>query len=203
MRDPARNRAALCRCVAGLLLVAAAPAAWAHHILGIPHYNYDERYPQAPVLTYLVDAGAHTVQMTGYPGKPAPHQRCELHVYIRRTDTEQPFNGAVTLTVMRDRMIADDLAIYGPIEASLDEALYKFYPEFEEESNYYARIEFEAEGAPWIIDLPIVVGEPGSPWTVVAAIIGGVIVFLVVIRAVRIKMNRRAAEAQAVGETAA
>ena len=157
----------------------------------------------APVLTYLVHAGAHTVQMTGYPGKPVPHQRCELHVYIRRTDTGQPFDSTVTLTVMRDRMIADDPAIYGPIEASLDDALYKFYPEFEEESNYYARIEFEAEGAPWIIDLPIVVGEPGSPWTVLAAIVGGLILFLVVIRAVRIKMNRRAAEVPSSGETAA
>ncbi len=44
-----------------------APAASAHHIMGIPHYAYDEQYPQTPVLTYRVEAGPYDVKMTGYP----------------------------------------------------------------------------------------------------------------------------------------
>ena len=41
----------------GLIVLALllATTASAHHILGIPHYNYDERYPQVPVLERVVN----------------------------------------------------------------------------------------------------------------------------------------------------
>jgi len=168
-----------------------APAAFAHHILGVPHYAYDDEYPQAPVLTYSVEAGPYNVRMTGYPGSPRPGERCSLHVYVSRVDTGTPFNGTVTLTVMQDRMLGTNTIVYGPITGELEEAMFKFFPVFEDEANYTVRIEYEAEGAPWIIDLPMVAGEPGSPWTVVLGVGGGVITFLIVMRAIRIKIRRR------------
>ena len=182
-----------------LLLLSLMPSASAHHILGIPHYAYDERYPQTPVLTYRVELGPHEIKMTGYPGKPKVGERCTLHLYVRRLDDGKPFDDVVTLTVFHDRMIGTDTAVYGPAEARLEESLYKFYPVFEAEANYLVRVAFEAEDAPWIIDLPMVVGEPGSPWTVLGGIALGVAGFLVVIRAIRIK-RRRAAEAPAVAD---
>ncbi len=166
-------------------------AATAHHILGIPHYAYDEQYPQTPVLTYRVDAGAHEVRMTGYPGVPAPGERCSLHVYIRRSDSGATFDDQVTLTVSEDRLIGTDPVVYGPVTATLEESVYKFFPEFESEANYTARIEFHADNEPWMIDLPMVVGEPGSPWLVLAGVAVATSIFLVVIRAVRIKKRRR------------
>jgi hypothetical protein len=174
-----------------LVLLCAAPAL-AHHILGIPHYSYDERYPQTPVLTYRVDAGAYEVKMTGYPGMPKPGDRCFLHVYIRGLESGAPFDDRVRLTVTRDRLIGADPVVYGPIESRLEEAVYKFHPEFTLEANYVARIEFEADGAPWVIDLPIVVGEPGNPWAVLGGVGVAAILFLLVVRAIRIKMRRRA-----------
>ncbi len=186
--------------IAALLLVVSVAAplpTQAHHILGIPHYAYDEQYPQTPVLTYRVDAGAHEVRMTGYPGVPAPGERCSLHVYIRHSGSGALFDDTVTLTVSEDRLIGSDPVVYGPITASLEEAVYKFFPEFESEANYVARIEFEADGEPWIIDLPMVVGEPGSPWLVLAGVALATVIFLVVIRAVRIKRRRRARRAPA------
>jgi hypothetical protein len=112
-------------------------------------------------------------------------------VYIRRHGTGEPFDGEVRLTVMEDRLIGTDPVVYGPASARLEEAIYKFHPRFESEANYLARIEFEADGAPWMIDLPIVVGEPGSPWAVVGGGAVGLLVFLVIVRAIRIKMQRR------------
>jgi hypothetical protein len=178
----------------GLLLVCSLPVA-AHHILGVPHYAYDEDYPQAPVLTYKVQAGPNEVEMTTYPGRPAPGERCSLHVYILPTDKERIFDAPVTLTVFRDRMIGADPVVYGPMEAQREEALYKFYPQFPLESDYVVRIDFMESDESWTIDLPIVVGEPGSPWVLLGGIAFGVIAFLVVIRALRIKMQRRTAAA--------
>lgn len=167
------------------------PAAMAHHILGVPHYAYDEDYPQTPVLTYSVEAGPYNVRMSGFPGKPEPGEPCRLHVYLSRVDTGEPYRKNVTMTVMRDRLLGADPIVYGPVEAELEEAMFKFHPLFKDEANYTVRIEYEAEGAPWIIDLPMVAGEPGSPWAVVGGIGGGLVVFLVVMRAIRIKVRRR------------
>lgn len=176
-----------------VFLLVSLPHACAHHILGIPHYSYDEQYPQAPVLTYLVDAGPLEVRMTGYPGKPKPGERCTLNVYIQRKDDGSLFEGKVTGSVLR-RTIGTDRVVYGPVVADLEDAVYKFYPHFEVEANYLFRIEFEIENAPWIIDLPMVAGEPGSPWAVLGGALGAVALFLIVIRAIRIKVRRRQPE---------
>ncbi len=175
-----------------LLVVAPVGSVHAHHILGIPHYSYDEDYPQTPVLTYRVEAGDYDVKMTGYPGKISPGQRCSIHLYIHRKSTGELLDTPVTMTVSRDRMFLADPVVYGPMVGRLDERIYKFHPRFEEESDYLVRVEFEADGAPWTIDLPMVVGEPGSPAMVVGIVLAALAGFLVVIRAVRIKRGRRA-----------
>ena len=174
------------------LFVAVSSPAFAHHILGIPHYSYDENYPQTPVLTYHAELGPLEMKLTGYPGNPKPGEACSLHVYLRRLDGGAPFDAPVTLSIMRDRFLGDDPVVYGPITAQLEESLYKFYPRFEEEANYIVRVEYEVEGVPWIIDLPMVVGEPGSPWAVVGSVAAALAAFLVVVRAARIKMKRQA-----------
>jgi len=169
---------------------------FAHHILGIPHYAYEEDYPQTPVLTYQVELGRYEIKMTGYPGIPQPGEPNSLHVYVREIGSGDLFDGTVRLTVFEDRLIGEDPVIYGPVDALLDERLYKFYPTFPSESDYLVRVFFEQDGTPWTIDLPVVVGEPGSPWTVVGGVVAAVLIFLVVVRAARIKM-RRAADAEA------
>ena len=169
----------------------------AHHILGIPHYAYDERYPQVPILTYRVLAGTHEFEMTGYPGMPRPGEQSFLNVYIRDKDGGAAFDDIVQLQVMRDRLFGDDPVVYGPVEARLNEAVYKFYPRFADEANYTVRISWNVNGMPWSVDLPMVVGKPGSPWAVVAGVVGGLATFLIVVRAVRIKLCRRARRAGA------
>jgi hypothetical protein len=129
--------------------------------------------------------------MTGYPGRPAPGERCNLHIYIKRLDNGALYKGKVGLTVFQDRMIGGDPVIYGPIEAQMEERMFKFYPEFKEEANYLVRVSFDVEGVPWTIDLPMVAGEPGSPWSVLGGTGAGLALFLLVIRAIRIKRRRR------------
>ena len=172
------------------VLSASAPAA-AHHILGIPHYAYDEDYPQAPVLTYTARERGYELKVTGYPGVLKPGDRSSLHVYVRDLQKGEPLNTKVTLTVRRDTILGADPVIYGPSEAELEEAIYKFHPRFELEANYMATIEFDTATEPWTVDVPMVVGEPGSPWVVLATGAGFTLIFLVVIRALRVKLQRR------------
>ncbi len=192
MREPAGRVSMMLGKAAGglLLLLGLAVPAQAHHILGIPHYAYEDQYPQTPVLTYLVQRDDFEVKMTGYPGVPQPGEPSSLHVYIKRISTVRPFPGGVTMTITRDRMIGEDPVIYGPVRAKLEDSVYKFFPRFDDEANYNVRIEFSGDSTPWTIELPMVAGDPGSPVTVVAGIAVGVLVFLVVIRAIRIKMRR-------------
>jgi hypothetical protein len=164
----------------------------AHHILGIPHYAYDERYPQTPVLSYRLDAGPYDVRMTGYPGHPQPGDRVSLHVYVTRKHDGGLYAGALTGTVFQDALIGDDVKVYGPVTATLEERLFKFDPVFAEEANYTVRVQFDVEGVPWTIDLPMVAGEPGSPWSVLGGTAAGVSALLIVVRAVRIKRRRAA-----------
>ena len=96
------------------------------------------------------------------------------------------------MPALQNRLLGRDGIIYGPVEAELDQSVFKFYPQFQEESEYLLRAEFHADGAPWIIDVPMVVGEPGSPWAVLGGCAGGLGFFLVVIRAIRIKRQRAA-----------
>lgn len=174
-----------------LILFCFVAIADAHHIMGIPHYAYDEQYPQTPVLTYKVQAGRYQVRMTGYPGKPKPGESCALSVYITRVKDKEPFQGQVTLTIKEDQVFGEDKVIYGPKEALWESGVYKWTPIFHNESNYVARIHFDADGAPWDIDLPMVAGQPGNPWTVILTVFGSVVAFLVITRAIRIKLARQ------------
>lgn len=189
----ARNlgSAALVGAASALAVLFLAPGAHAHHILGIPHYAYDESYPQAPVITYRTDAGKYEVRMTGYPGHPVPGQRTTLHVYISHRSGGPAFTEPVTLRVLRDGWRKKGETVYGPVTAELSESLYKFYPTFDREDNFLVRIDFSIDGVPWTIDLPMVVGEPGSPLAVIGGFAGGVVFLLIVVRAVRIKQGRR------------
>ena len=177
--------------ILGVALCMAFPAA-AHHILGVPHYAYDEQYPQTPVLTYKADLHDYQIEMTAFPGKPEPGERTSIHVYIRNTHTGEVHDDTVTLTITRDRLLLAEPVVYGPIEAQLEESMYKFFPNFDREGNYSLELAFEVEGDHWVIELPMQVGEPGSPWAALAG--GGValVALLAIVRAVRIKRARAA-----------
>ena len=185
-----RNRTCI-YAMLGVALCMAYPAA-AHHILGVPHYAYDEQYPQTPVLTYKADLHGYQIEMTAFPGKPEPGERTSIHVYIRNTHTGEVHDDTVTLTITRDRLLLAGPVVYGPIEAELEESMYKFFPNFDREGNYSLELAFEAEHEHWVIELPIQVGEPGSPWAALAGGGAALVALLATVRAVRIKRKRAA-----------
>jgi len=175
----------------GLLVMALASPAAAHHIMGIPHYAYDESYPQAPVLKLAEQIGPWEVQLTGYPGKPEPGERSQVNVYLADSETRELYRAPLRLRVHRQALLGPSRLVYGPEETEPSENLYKFYPTYPEEGNYEVTLEIPHEGIVSTVRFPMVVGDPGSPWATVGGYLGGFAFLLVVIRAIRIKRARR------------
>lgn len=175
------------------LVLALAGLATAHHILGIPHYAYDESYPQAPVITYAVEAGPYLIKVTGYPGRPAPGELAQVHAYVTRVDDPAAvYAGPIEARLERDGLLGTDV-VWGPSSTRFTENLHKFTPRFGDEGRYRLRLEMELEGQPYEIDFPLVVGEPGSASATLIGW-GGAMAFLVVlVRAAKIKLERRKA----------
>jgi len=175
-----------CACLGTLALVASA-----HHIMGIPHYAYDESYPQAPVITYAVEAGPYLVKVTGYPGRPGPNSLAEVHAYVTRaSDANDVFDGPIEARLERDGLLGPEV-VWGPTETRFEENLHKLAPRFGQAGNYRVRLEMMLEGQPYEIDFPIVAGDPSSPLATLLLWGAGLLTAIVLARAARIKLERR------------
>jgi len=177
--------------LAALLVLALSGSGVAHHILGIPHYAYDESYPQAPVITYAVEAGPYVVKVTGYPGKPAPGELAQVHVYVTRADEPAAiYTGPIEARLERDGLLGPRV-VWGPSATRFEENLHKLTPRFGDEGRYRLRLDMELEGQPYEIDFPLAVGEPASASAALLGWGGALALLAVLVRAAKIKLERR------------
>lgn len=168
------------------------PAA-AHHILGIPHYAYDKEWPQAPVLKLVEPVGEWEVQLTGYPGRPKPGVRADVTVYAWEPKTGRVYDGDMRLEAALLGALSGPRTFYGPELSRRNGTLQKFSVTYPEDGNYELTLHLTAGGVPSTLRFPLVVGDPPSPWKGLGLGAGGFGLFLVVVRAVRIKRARREA----------
>ncbi|MHC4924813.1 MAG: 4Fe-4S binding protein [Planctomycetota bacterium] len=192
-----KTRAAITAVAALAVIAGAAKVAHAHHILGVPHYAYDESYPQAPVLKLLEFVGSWEVQMTGYPGNPVPGERSQLHAYMVHKERRALYGRPVTLSVHRQEMLGGRTLVHGPSTTDLNENVYKWFLSYPDEGNYEVTLAFADGNATSTLRFPLVVGDPGSPWVTLAWFAGFGGFFLLSVRAVRIKRARRAGQSAA------
>ncbi len=175
----------------GFVLALGAAVADAHHILGIPHYAYDQSYPQRPVLKLRERVGEWEFQLTGYPGVPVPGERTQIHVFIRHAAAgEAKFDRVVHLEVFQVPAVGTRRSVHGPEAATVDRGIFKFFPTYPEEGNYELVLSYPDVDGFSTLRYPMVVGEPGSPWMTLAGYGAGLGLFLVVVRAIRIKRAR-------------
>ena len=179
--------------LAWVLLVVAASSvpgsAHGHHILGIPHYAYDDSYPQAPVLKLKQSVGEWDFQLTGYPGNPQPGERSQVHVYMTRRSDGLLFQGPLGIRVWQQRMLGPREAVHEGSEMPL-ENVFKFFFSYPEEGNYEVQLSYEDGVGTSTLTLPMVVGNPGSPLATLGTFAGGIFLLVLVVRAVRIKRAR-------------
>ncbi len=178
---------------AGVLLFALLPArAGAHHILGLPHYSYKENYPQVPTLEYPATAGPYDVLLTSYPGKPPPGEPANLAFYIKNRATGEPYGKPVTVRVLQTFTFGRNRVLQPPLRIEPFDRVHKLTVTFDREGEYVVELTMEVEGRPEVIPFRMVVGDPSSTASVLAAVGGGLGVFLIAVRAVRIKRQRAA-----------
>ncbi len=173
-----------------------APAvAQGHHILGLPHYSYKENYPQAPVLEYPATAGPYSILLQSYPGVPNPGEQANLVFDIKNTETDKRYGQPIKVRVLQTFTFGENREILSATKDQLGDVLYKVYPTFPEAGEYVVELTMDVDGQPETIGFLMAVGNP-SPTTSIIVTLGCVlVVFLITIRAVKKKRDRRIATA--------
>lgn len=182
------------RAFTGLLVAAAlltTTPAFAHHILGLPHYAYKENYPQAPVLEYPAQSGPYDILLTSYPGRPEIGERAHLVVYIRNRTTGEPYRQPISLRVHEDVPFGQGREILPPTAREHTANQFKYGITFPKAGEYIVELSMDVEGLPEVIPFLMVAGNPRAPITIPLLVGGGLVAFGITIRAIKRKRARR------------
>lgn len=176
---------------AAAILLGTAPAA-AHHILGLPHYSYKENYPQAPTLEYPATTGPYDVLLTSYPGQPSPGEPAHVTFYIKHRASAKPYDRTVNVRVLQTFTFGRNRAIVQPTSIEPFDALHKLTVTFPDDGEYIVELTMDVEGQAEVIPFLIVAGAPSATVSSLLALGVGLAIVVIVIRAVRVKRDRRA-----------
>ncbi len=184
--------------MAAVILVSALlPAsAAAHHILGLPHYSYKENYPQVPILEYPASTGPYDILLTSYPGRPIPGETANLAFYIKNRDSGQPYQEPIRVRILRTFTFGRSLEVLSSLEVIPYEQPHSLSATFPQEGEYIVELSLDVEGKTEVIPFLVVSGDPTATVSVVIAVVLGLAFFIIVIRAIRIKRERRQKEAE-------
>jgi hypothetical protein len=140
-----------------LLCLQALPAA-AHHVLGRPSYSLSEDSNTPPSMQVETQIGEYFITFMAFPAFPQPQESGRVNLYASRIDNGAPFQGSVTFKVRDDTWFAGEEEILGI--QKVDDNVFRQGFVFKNAGNYIIRAEFEADGAPYMIDFPLRIGDP-------------------------------------------
>jgi hypothetical protein len=175
--------------IALTVLLGGALPCQAHHVLGRPAYSLSEDSNTPPSMAVETQIGEYFVTYMVFPAFPQANEPGRLNLYASRIDNGEVFQGTVTFSV-RDNGWFDtsEREILGTQE--IDDGVYRQGFLFSEDGKYLVRAEFEAGGEPYLIDLPLQIGEPSPVGTVVLSAGSIVAILLLVNLAQRKKLLR-------------
>ncbi len=179
--------------IAFVLCIATPQPAYAHHILGIPHYSYKDDYPQTPTLEYPATAGPYDLLMTSYPGVAVPGEPTVVAFYIKNEQTGEPYSQPVRVRVLETATFGQNKVIHEMTEILPLDKTHKITVTFPQDAEYIVELTMDIEGTDEVIPFLIVAGQPTATASVVAGIGIGLVLFIVVVRAIKIKQKRRQA----------
>jgi hypothetical protein len=163
--------------------------AWAHHILGIPHYKYSEDYPQIPFVEIQAQVRAHELSFTYFPGTPKPGEAVRFKLYIRHQKTGEPFRRPLTVELYKKTAFGGRQQLGAPFTirtGSGPEANdYKFFRTFDTAEAYEVRVLFASGGAAVeTIPFPLTIGETDDR-PLLAAAAGTLLLAVIVVAALK------------------
>ena len=188
--------------IAMLVSLLLPPSAVAHHILGLPHYSYKDNYPQVPTLEYPATTGPYDVLMTSYPGKPTPGEAATVAFYIKDHNSGKPYGHPVTVQVLKTSTFGSSSVVYPPATHEPFDNQHKYTISFPKDGEYVVELTLEVEGRQEVIPFLVVAGEPTATKSVMLTLVLGLGVFLVAVRAIKVKRNRRNARRGSGSDTA-
>ncbi len=172
-------------------LLAAVDFAAAHHVLGRPSYSLNEDSHTPPAMQGEALIGDYFVTYMVFPAFPRPEVPGRIHLYVIRADDGEPFQGEVTFKV-REASWLSWLGVGGK-EQRLgvqppDDNVFRQSFLFHEAGDYVISTKFEADGEPYVIDVPLRIGAPASIGPIGIAV--GLLAFVLV--TVSVIQRRRA-----------
>ncbi len=180
------------------VILGTAATAHAHHILGLPHYSYKENYPQAPVLEYPAQTGPYDLLFVCYPGEPVPGESAKLVFDIKNRDTEARYPKPIGVRVLQTFTFGDNREVLPSTTVnSYDGVLHEVVATFPEDGEYVVELTMDVEGKEEVIAFLMIAGKPSSTTSILIAIGCAFVVFLVIVRAIKLKRQRRDSAKQA------
>jgi len=168
-----------------------ASSARAHHILGLPHYSYKENYPQAPTLEYPAFTGPYDVLLTSYPGKPVPQEPVSLSIYIKNRNTGDPYAQPISIRVLQTFTFGRSHIVLPPTVCHPFDQPHRLNVTFPEDGEYVVELMMDVEGKPETIPFMVIAGDPSATLSILIIIGAFLFVFVVTVRAIKIKRLRR------------
>lgn len=147
--------------VVSLLLIlgmAHIPVSYAHHVLGRPSYSLGDESNTPPSMQVETQIGEYYVTYMAFPAFPKPNEPGRVNLYATRIDNGKSFEGKVTFKIMDDSWFDSPIETIGT--QAPDDNVFRQGFVISEAGNYLIRAEFEANGAPYVIDFPLRIGEP-------------------------------------------
>lgn len=176
-------------------LMALGAVAEAGHVFGLGNYKFDQSALR-PQLRLEARVDDWHFEVSGYPGNPRPGEVVDFRVTVKDARGE-PVGGGVECTVHRVSLLGTRRRVveWRPGESGGDRFRVALPDDAEYEVTFAVR-----EGATLssALSFPLVVGKPGSPWTILGGFGGGLALFVAgVVIAGRVR-GRRAPVVEAV-----
>ena len=135
--------------------------------------------------------------MTSYPGKPIPGQPATVSFYVKNRETDEPYDRPITMRVLQTFTFGESKVIESPVISEPFMQPHKVTVTFPEDGEYVVELTMEVEGKPEIIPFIMTAGEPSAVTSVLIATGLFLVVFVVTVRAIKIKRARRLRSAEA------
>lgn len=131
--------------------------------------------------------------MTSYPGQPAPKEPANVTFYIKDRNTGSPYAGPVSVRILKTEAFGMHSQTVPPTTVQPFDALHKLSVTFPDDGRFVVELTMDVEGQAEVIPFLMIAGQPSSPVSGLIVVGTCAVLFLVVVRAVRIKRRRRAA----------